>query len=95
MLEFTCGKMNGFKEFPMQKHSLMWGCCIFSQAVWKKFPHLRLPSVGNCHPLKILVRDIFGCSYLVNSPTAIMQFPFAVGLVYSVIEEEGVFLEDP
>lgn len=51
--------------------------------------------MDNCHLLKILDRDIFGSSYLVDTPTAIMQFPFAVGLVSSVIETEGVFLEDP
>lgn len=51
----------------------------------------QLLSVGNCRTLKILNTDIFGSSRSANRPTAIGQFPFALGLVCSVTETRGDF----
>lgn len=59
------------------------------------FLHLSLPSVDDCHSLKISDKDIFGSSHPVNQPTSVVQFPSAVGLVCILTEAERVFLEHP
>lgn len=79
------------------QHSLLWDCCIFSVGGLEEisFLHPGLPSVGDCHSLKILDKAIFGSSHPVNKPTAILQFPSAVDLVCTLTEAERVFLEHP
>lgn len=83
MPQFICSKMNGFKGFPIKKPQPCVGLLHILVGGLEEIlsPHFRLPTVGNCHTLKILDRAIFGISLLVSRPTTIMQFPSFVGFL--------------